>query len=87
MDYKITEGMIYVTIKVLGKGCSNCKRLEQNAKQAVKELGIDASVEKVSEMKDIISYGVMRTPALVIDENVKIMGRAASVEDIKKLIK
>lgn len=74
-------------IKVLGSGCANCKKLEEHAKEAVKSLGIEATIEKVEDFKDIMAYGVMKTPALVIDEEVKIMGRVASVEDIKKLLK
>lgn len=75
-----------MVIKVLGSGCANCKKLEENVKKAIGDLGIDASVEKVQDMKDIISYGVMRTPALVVDEEVKIMGKAASVDEIKKVL-
>lgn len=74
-------------IKVLGTGCANCKKLEAHAKEAVQSLGIDATVEKVEDMAGIMAYGVMKTPALVIDEQVKVMGRVASVEDIKKLLK
>jgi len=73
-------------IKILGTGCSNCKKLEANAREAVKELGIDATVEKVEDIKDIMAYGVMKTPALVVDEQVKVMGRIPSVEDIKKYL-
>lgn len=75
-----------MNIKVLGTGCANCRKLEANVKEAVKQLGIDASVEKVEDIKDIIAYGVMRTPALVIDEKVKISGRVPTVEDIKKIL-
>lgn len=71
-------------IKVLGSGCANCKRLEENVKQAVSELGIDATIEKVTDFKDILSYGVMKTPALVVDEQVKVMGRVISSEEVKK---
>ena len=73
-------------IKILGTGCSNCKKLEANAREAVKELGIEATVEKVEDIKDIMAYGVMKTPALVVDEQVKVMGRVPSVEDIKKYL-
>ena len=75
-----------MVIKVLGSGCMNCKKLEANSKEAVKELGIDAKIEKVESFKDILAYGVMKTPALVVDEKVKVMGRIASVEEIKKLL-
>ncbi len=74
-------------IKVLGSGCANCKKLEEHAKEAVKALGVDATIVKVEDFKEIMAYGVMKTPALVIDEQVKIMGRVASVEDIKNLLK
>lgn len=71
-------------IKVLGSGCASCKKLEENTKQAVAELGIDATIEKVTDFKQIMAYGVMKTPALVVDEKVKIMGRVPSPEEIKK---
>jgi small redox-active disulfide protein 2 len=73
-------------IKVLGTGCANCKKLEENTRKAVAELGIDAAIEKVTEIKDIMSYGVMKTPALVVDGKVKIMGRVPSPEEIKKYL-
>lgn len=75
-----------MVIKILGKGCANCKKLEQNAKQAILELGIDATVEKVQDIKEIVGYGVMRTPALVVDEQVKVVGKVASVEEIKDIL-
>jgi small redox-active disulfide protein 2 len=74
-------------IKVLGTGCANCKKLEANVREAVARLGIEAKLEKVSDFKDIAAYGVMRTPALVVDEQVKIMGKVASVEEIENLLK
>ncbi|MCY6354895.1 thioredoxin family protein [Clostridium sp. ZS2-4] len=73
-------------IKVLGMGCTNCKKLEENVKKAVKEMNVDAEVTKVENMKDIMAYGVMRTPAVVIDEKVKAFGKVCTVEEIKKLI-
>lgn len=73
-------------IKVLGSGCANCKKLEENTRKAVEELGIDATIEKVTDFKKIMAYGVMKTPALVVDEKVKIMGRVASAEEIKKYL-
>ncbi|KAJ48936.1 small redox-active disulfide protein 2 [Clostridium tetanomorphum] len=73
-------------IKVLGSGCTNCKKLEENTRKAVEELGVDATIEKVTDMKDILSYGVMKTPALVVDEKVKVMGRVLSSEEIKKYL-
>lgn len=73
-------------IKVLGTGCANCKKLEENTRKAVEELGIDAQIEKVEELKAILGYGVMKTPALVVDEKVKIMGRVPTSEEIKKYL-
>lgn len=73
-------------IKILGTGCSNCKKLEANAKGAIEKLGIDAEIVKVEEIKDIMSYGVMRTPALVIDEKVKSYGKVVSVDEIASMI-
>lgn len=73
-------------IKVLGTGCANCKKLESNVKAAVKELGIEATVEKVENINDIIAFGVMKTPALVIDGQVKVAGKILGVEEIKKYL-
>ncbi|MFT5874190.1 MAG: small redox-active disulfide protein 2 [Clostridium sp.] len=73
-------------IKVLGSGCANCKKLEENTKKAVEELGIEATIEKVEDFKKIMAYGVMKTPALVVDEKVKIMGRVPSSDEIKKYL-
>lgn len=76
-----------MVIKILGTGCEKCTKLEKNAREAVAELGIDAVVEKVVDLKDIMTYGVMSTPALVVDDKVKSSGRVLSVEDIKKYLK
>jgi small redox-active disulfide protein 2 len=73
-------------IKVLGSGCSSCKKLEANTRKAVEELGIEATVVKVEDFKEILGYGVMKTPALVVDEKVKAMGRIPTVEEIKKYL-
>ena len=75
-----------MVIKVLGSGCKNCKVLEANAIEAVKQMGIEATVEKVENIEEIMGYGVMSTPALVVDETVKSMGRVLSPEDIKKFL-
>ena len=74
-------------IKILGSGCVNCKKLEENTKEALKALSINAPVEKVQDFKDIAKYGVMRTPALVLDGEVKVVGKVASVDEIKALLK
>lgn len=73
-------------IKILGTGCSNCKKLYQLAQDAVNEIGIDAKVEKIEDIKSIMSYGIMRTPAIVINEKVKAFGKVSSKEEIKKFI-
>ncbi|EJO5347587.1 TM0996/MTH895 family glutaredoxin-like protein [Clostridium botulinum] len=75
-----------MVIKVLGSGCTNCRKLEENTRKAVELLGVDATIEKVTDIKDIMSFGVMKTPALVVDGKVKIMGRVPSPEDIKKYL-
>jgi small redox-active disulfide protein 2 len=73
-------------IKILGSGCANCKKLQATAEEAVKELGVVATVEKVQEIQKIMGYGVMRTPALVINEKVKSSGRIPGKDEIKKFI-
>lgn len=73
-------------IKILGTGCSNCKKLEANAKEAVEELNVEATITKVEDIKDIMKYGVMRTPAIVINEKVKMFGKVSTVDEIKKYI-
>ena len=71
-------------IEVLGTGCPNCKLLESNAKKAIVELGKKAEIVKVTDIKDIMSYGVMGTPALVVDGEVVCVGRVPSAQEIKK---
>jgi len=73
-------------IKILGTGCPKCKKLEANALEAVKLSGSKASVEKVTDLDQIMDYGVMMTPALVIDEQVMASGKVLSAEDIVRLI-
>lgn len=74
-------------LKVLGTGCAKCKKLEENALKAIKDSGVDATVEKVSDLKDIMAFGVMMTPALVIDGKVVSSGKLLSAGDIENLIK
>jgi small redox-active disulfide protein 2 len=73
-------------IQILGTGCPKCKALAQNAEAAAKQLGIDHQIEKVTEINEIMKFGVMLTPALVIDGQVKVVGRVPSPEDIKKML-
>ena len=74
-------------IKILGTGCPKCHQLEKLSRKAAEELGIEHSVEKVKDINKILEYGVMTTPALVINGDVKIAGNVPSLEEIKKLIK
>jgi len=73
-------------IKILGPGCRNCEKLAADAKLAAKEGGCAAEVVKVTDMKQIMSYGVLSTPGLVINGKVKSYGRIPSVDEIKKWI-
>lgn len=73
-------------IQILGTGCPKCKKLAENAEQAAKEMGIEYQLEKVTQIKDIMKMGVMITPALAVDGQVKISGKVASPDDIKKLL-
>ncbi len=75
-----------MVIKILGSGCVNCQRLESLAKKAVDELGLDAEVVKVTDFADIMAFGVMSTPGLVVDEQVKLAGRVPAYEDVKKIL-
>ena len=71
-------------IKILGTGCANCKRLEANAREAVKQLGVEATVEKVEDIQDIVGYGVMSTPAVVIDGKVVHAGGVPSRDKVEQ---
>jgi small redox-active disulfide protein 2 len=73
-------------IEILGAGCAKCKSLERNVREAAKELALNAEIVKVQDINEIIGYGVMSTPALVIDGEVRLAGKLASVEEIKILL-
>ena len=73
-------------IEVLGSGCPKCKSLEANAREAVKEAGVEAEIVKVQDMKDILAYQVMSTPALVVDGKVVSTGKLLSPEQIIPLL-
>jgi len=74
-------------IKVLGPGCPKCKEVEKLAMDAVRESGVAANVEKISDLKDIMSYGVFSTPAVVIDGEVKSVGKVPSKKEFLSWIK
>ena len=74
-------------IEILGMGCKKCSDLMEGAKKAATELKIEAEFVKVEDIKTIMSYGVMTTPALVVDGVVKVSGKIPSVEEIKALLK
>ena len=73
-------------IKVLGPGCTNCKNLERVTREAVDALGIDATIEKVEDYAVIMGYGVMSTPALVVDEKVVVSGRVPKPAEVRQML-
>ena len=73
-------------IQILGSGCSKCKQLAANAEQAARELGIEYEIEKVENVQDIMAYGVMSTPAIAVNGEVRRAGKVLEPEDLKSLI-
>jgi len=73
-------------LQILGSGCPKCKKLAENTEAAAKELGIEYELEKVTDINQITSFGVMMTPALAVDGEVKLIGKVAGVDEIKTLI-
>lgn len=73
-------------LQILGTGCTKCKNLMANTEAAVAELGLAAEIEKVEEIQEIIKFRVMTTPALAVDGKVVVIGKVATVEEIKKLL-
>lgn len=73
-------------MQILGTGCPKCKKLAEAAEEAAKSLGVACEIEKVSDIQEIMKFGVMMTPALVVDGEVKVVGKVPSVDEIKKLI-
>ena len=74
-------------IQILGIGCPKCQKLTENAEIAARDLGIEYEIEKVTDINDIMNFGVMMTPALVMDGVMKVVGKVVSVDEIKELIK
>lgn len=74
-------------IQILGTGCHKCKKLAENAEAAAKQAGIEYELEKITQINDIMKMGVMMTPALAINGEVKIVGKVPSPEDIKQMLK
>jgi len=73
-------------IKILGSGCANCAALERATRQAVGDLGLEATFEKVTDYGDIASYGILRTPGLVVDEQVLLAGRVPTARQVRDLL-
>jgi small redox-active disulfide protein 2 len=73
-------------IQILGTGCPKCRALTQNAEAAAKQIGGDYTIEKVTDINEIMKFGVMMTPALVVDGQVKVVGKVLSPEQIKQLL-
>jgi len=73
-------------IQILGTGCPKCKKLAETAETAARELGLDYELEKVTEIDKILAFGVMMTPGLVVDGQVKAVGKVPSLEEVKKML-
>lgn len=73
-------------IQILGTGCAKCKTLTENTRKAMQESGVDAEIEKVEDIREIMKFNVLTTPGLVIDGKVRVAGKVPSVDEIKKLI-
>jgi small redox-active disulfide protein 2 len=74
-------------IQVLGTGCAKCELLAQQTKKAADELGLDAEVEKVTDINEILGFGVMMTPALAVDGEVKVVGKVPAIDELKEMLK
>jgi len=73
-------------LQILGTGCPKCKKLAENAEAAARELGIDYEIQKITQINEIMNFGVMITPALAVDSVVKVVGKVADVDDIKRML-
>jgi len=75
-----------MNIKILGTGCPNCQKLEANTNQALEELKVKGKIEKITDIGEIMNYGVMGLPGLVVDDEVKVSGRIPATEEIKTIL-
>ncbi|KAA3636035.1 MAG: thioredoxin family protein [Calditrichaeota bacterium] len=73
-------------IKVLGPGCAKCQELFNTTQEAIKDIGLECTIEKITDIMEIMNYGVMMTPALVVDGEVKVTGKVPSIDELKQLI-
>ncbi len=73
-------------LEILGTGCPKCEKLAKAAEEAAQSLGIEYELKKIKDINDIMDYGVMMTPALVVDGEVKVAGKVPSIDDLKKMI-
>lgn len=74
------------TIQILGTGCKKCVALKENVEAALKEMNVEADVQKIEDINEIVQFGVMSTPALVVNGEVKIVGKVASTEEIMAVL-
>ncbi len=74
------------TLQILGSGCANCQRLAHNVEAAATDLGMEFTIEEVTDIQAIVRSGVMKTPALVVDGKVKLYGRVPNIEEIKAIL-
>jgi small redox-active disulfide protein 2 len=87
MELFLLRRKLMKKIQILGSGCPKCKKLAENAEAAVQELGIEYEIEKVTDINEIMKLGVMVTPALVVDGEVKAAGKVLSDEEIKEFLR
>jgi small redox-active disulfide protein 2 len=73
-------------VQILGTGCPKCKKLAEQAEKAAQELGIDFTIEKVTDITEIVSFGVMLTPAMVVDGEVKVTGKVPDINELKTML-
>jgi small redox-active disulfide protein 2 len=81
-----TKEALMKKLQILGTGCPKCKKLFEQAEEAAKSLGMQYEMEKVTDLNQIMKFGVMMTPALAVDGQVKVVGKVPSVEEIKKML-